>query len=179
MERKKSGVESGMIISSAVFVQRRLRVGGEMTFCSIKTQLFYFCSMVTLHLFLSRCMCVCLTWGEVQGGHISLDPWAHCCSLGHGLEAAQRLLGLMRTDKETLGKKRFSRTCAQSYHTCLNTGTRVPAPLIMLSWKSLWLQFSGCLVSLLLCLPFLRCMWRSVRQLEEWFQDDMTKQQQK
>lgn len=58
MERKKSGVESGMIISSAVFVQRRLRVGGEMTFCSIKTQLFYFCSMVTLHLFLSRCVCV-------------------------------------------------------------------------------------------------------------------------
>lgn len=60
MERKKSGVESGMIISSAVFVQRRLRVGGEMTFCSIKTQLFYFCSMVTLHLFLSRCVCVCV-----------------------------------------------------------------------------------------------------------------------
>lgn len=40
----------------------------------------------------------CLTWGEVQGGHVSLHPWAECRSLGHRLEAAQRLLGLVRRD---------------------------------------------------------------------------------
>lgn len=180
MERKKNGVESGMIISSAVFVQRRLRVGGEMTFCSIKTQLFYFCSMVTLHLFLSRCVCVCVSYLRWGAGRSHLPrslsslllarPWTWGCS---------EALGADEDRQGDTWEKRFSRTCAQSYHTCLNTGTRVPAPLIMLSWKSLWLQFSGCLVSLLLCPPFLRCMWRSVRQLEEWFQDDMTKQQQK
>lgn len=75
---KEREVESGLIISSAVFVQRRLRVGGEMTFCSIKLQLFYFCSVATLYLLLLShvcvCTCVCVTWGEVQGGHVSLHP---------------------------------------------------------------------------------------------------------
>ena len=84
---KEREVESGLIISSAVFVQRRLRVGGEMTFCSIKLQLFYFCSVATLYLLLLShirvlpvcvpvcvCVCLCVTWGEVQGGHVSLHP---------------------------------------------------------------------------------------------------------
>lgn len=57
---KEREVESGLIISSAVFVQRRLRVGGEMTFCSIKLQLFYFCSVATLYLLLLSHLCVCV-----------------------------------------------------------------------------------------------------------------------
>lgn len=34
-------------------------MGGEMTFCSIKLQLFYFCSVATLYLLVLRYMCVC------------------------------------------------------------------------------------------------------------------------
>lgn len=41
-ETTRNKVESGMIISAAAFVQRRLSVGREMTFSSIKSAAFLF-----------------------------------------------------------------------------------------------------------------------------------------
>lgn len=176
MERKKSGVESGMIISSAGFVQRRLRVGGEMTFCSIKIQLFHFCSMVTLHLFLSRCVCVSyLRWGAGRS-HLprSLSslllarPWTWGCSEALGADEDRQ--------GDTWEKKILQDVCTELSYLLehRNSSSRTTDNVVM---EITLTSVSGCLVSLLLCPPFLRCMWRSVRQLEEWFQDDMTKQQ--
>lgn len=99
-----------------------------------------------------------LTWGEVQGGHVSLHPWAECRSLGHGLEAAQRLLGLVggatqRTDsweEQTpldMCARQGSRPatmCVKKIYCVLTSAHKVGltelflhwAPLIATSWNN-------------------------------------------
>lgn len=81
-------------------------------------------------------LCVCyLGWGAGRARLppslswvLLARPWTSGCSEAPG------------ADEDRQGdswENRFSRTCAHRYRTCPSGGTRPPAPLIMLLWKSL------------------------------------------
>lgn len=96
---KGTEVESGLLISSAVPAQRRMRVGGELTFCSIKLQLFNFCSVATLYsAFINAHTWVCVSVCYLRGGAgrarlppslswvLLAQPWTWGCSEAPGAD---------------------------------------------------------------------------------------------